>query len=116
MDMKVKGNEIVEVQPAFDTHNEGLLCVKGKFSYNFLSHPDRLKMPLVRKDGVLVETSWDEALDVITSKMKEVKKDFGSDAFAGLTSARCTNEDNYMFQKLFRSTLGTNNVDHCARL
>lgn len=116
MDMKVKGNEIVEIQPAFDAHNEGLLCVKGKFSYNFLSHPDRLKMPMVRKDGVLVEASWDEALEVITSKMKEVKEDFGSDAFAGLTSARCTNEDNYMFQKLFRSTLGTNNVDHCARL
>ncbi len=116
IDLKIKGNKVVEIQPAFDAHNEGLLCVKGKFSYNFLAHPDRLTRPLVRKDGVLAETTWDEAYNVITSKMKQLKKDFGSEAFAGLTSARCTNEDNYMFQKLFRSVLGTNNIDHCARL
>ena len=116
MDLKVKGNQIVEIQPAFDAHNEGLLCVKGKFSYNFLSHPDRLTKPLIRKDGDLVESSWDEAFDLITSKMKQTKREFGADAFAGLTSARCTNEENYMFQKMFRSVLGTNNIDHCARL
>ena len=116
LDLIVKDNQVVGVQPAMDTHNEGLLCVKGKYSYNFLSHPDRLKTPLIKKDGVFVEASWDEAYKLITDKMKRVKDHHGGDGFAGLTSARCTNEDNYIFQKLFRSVLHTNNIDHCARL
>lgn len=116
LDLLVKENQVVGVEPAMDAYNEGLLCVKGKFSYNFLSHPDRLKTPLIKKDGVFVEASWDEAYKLITDKMKQVKKDQGGDGFAGLTSARCTNEDNYIFQKLFRSVLQTNNIDHCARL
>jgi len=116
MDLVVKDNKVVDVKPAFDGLNEGLLCVKGKFSYNFLAHPDRLKKPMVKKDGVFVETSWEEAYDIIVDKMKYTKDNFGADSFAGLTSARCTNEENYLFQKMFRAVLGTNNVDHCARL
>ncbi|KDR94862.1 4Fe-4S dicluster domain-containing protein [Peptoclostridium litorale DSM 5388] len=116
IDITVKGDRIVEAKPAIGKANEGLLCVKGKFAYGFVNHPDRLKTPLVRKDGKLVETSWEEAYSIIASKITDIKAKHGAGAFAGLTSARCTNEENYLFQKLFRGVIGTNNVDHCARL
>ena len=116
MDLLVKGNKVVGVEPAFDTFNKGLLCVKGKFGYKFISHPDRLKTPLIKKDGEFVEATWDEAYRLIVSKIKKIKDENGPEAFAGLSSARCTNEENYLFQKLLRAVIGTNNVDHCARL
>ena len=87
-----------------------------EFAYNFINHPDRLKTPLIKRKGIFEEATWDEAFDVIVSKMKDVKASHGSDAFAALSSARCTTEDNYVLQKLFRGVLGTNSVDHCARL
>ncbi len=96
--------------------NDGLMCVKGKFAFNFINHPDRLKTPLIRKNGDLVEASWDEAYDLIVSKANEIKKSSGPDAFAAMSSARCTTEDNYLIQKWFRAVIGTNTVDHCARL
>lgn len=116
IDFSVKDNEIVDASPANIAPNDGLLCVKGKFGYKFVNHPDRLQRPLIRKNGVLVESTYEEAYEYISKKMKDIKEKFGSDAFAGLSSARCTNEDNFMFQKLFRGVLGTNNIDHCARL
>ncbi len=116
LDLVVKDNKVVGVDPARDAHNDGLLCVKGKFSYNYIAHPDRLKTPLIKEDGKFREATWEEAYELITNKMKSYKEDYGSDAFAGLSSARCTNEENYLFQKFFRSIIGTNNVDHCARL
>jgi len=96
--------------------NYGSLCVKGRFGWEFVNHPDRLQRPLIRRDGELVETTWDEALGFIASKLQEIKDAHGADAIAGLTSARCTNEENYLFQKFMRAVIGTNNVDHCARL
>lgn len=116
MDLLVKNNKVVGVEPADVIPNDGLLCVKGRFAYKFIDHPDRLKTPLIRKNGVLVEATWDEAYDLITSKMISTKENFGANAIAGLSSARCTNEENYLFQKLFRAVIGTNNIDHCARL
>lgn len=116
MDLIVKENQVVGAEPAFDGLNKGLLCVKGKFGYKFINHPDRLKTPLIKKDGEFVEATWDEAYRLIASKIKKTKEEFGAEAFGGLTSARCTNEENYLFQKLFRAVIGTNNVDHCARL
>jgi len=116
IDLVVKGNKVVRVDPAPDQVNDGMLCVKGKFAYHFIDHKDRLTHPLIRKKGVLEKATWDEALDLITSKMKDAKENFGPDSIAGLTSARCTNEDNYVFQKFFRGVIGTNTVDHCARL
>lgn len=116
LEVKVKDNKVVEIQPFKGTPNEGLLCVKGKFGYPFINHPDRLKTPLIRKNGVLVEADWNEAYNLIVSRMKETKENYGSDSFGGFSSARCTNEENYLFQKLFRAAIGTNNVDHCARL
>jgi predicted molibdopterin-dependent oxidoreductase YjgC len=116
MDLLTKGGKVVGVQPANGDANNGLLCVKGKFGYNFINHPDRLKAPLVRKDGILVETTWEEAYSVIADKYMAIKAENGADAFAGLTSARVTNEENYLFQKMVRTVFGNNNVDHCARL
>ncbi|SDL11710.1 4Fe-4S dicluster domain-containing protein [Natronincola ferrireducens] len=116
MDLLVKDNKIVEVLPADGPSNDGLLCVKGRFSYNFVGHPDRLKKPLVRKNGKLEEATWEEAYEVITSKVKEVKEENGPDAIAGFSSARGLTEENYLMMKLMRGVIGTNNIDHCARL
>ena len=96
--------------------NEGNLCVKGRYGFQFIHHPDRLTTPLVRKDGELVPASWDEAFGLVATRLAEVVRKHGADAVAGFASARCTNEENYLFQKFMRAILGTNNVDHCARL
>lgn len=116
MDLIVKGNKVVGVEPANGPSNNGLLCVKGKFAYPFINHPDRLKTPLIKRNGKFEEATWDEAYELIAQKINETKDKDGTDAFAGLTSARCTNEENYLFQKFFRAVIGTNSVDHCARL
>ncbi len=114
--LHVSRNEVVRVTSKKDTINEGWLCVKGRFGYSFINSPDRLKTPLIRKDGKLVEASWDEAFSLIAERLGAIKKQHGPDAIGGLASARCTNEENYLFQKLMRAAIGTNNVDHCARL
>lgn len=116
MDLLVNKDKVVGVEPAFDAFNKGLLCVKGKFGYNFISHPDRLKTPLIKRNGKFEEATWEEAYKLIKEKIVDTKKNKGPESFAGLSSARCTNEENYLFQKLFRGVIGTNNVDHCARL
>ncbi len=116
VDLRVKGNRVVEVKPVDKAPNYGSLCVKGRFGFNFLAHPDRLTSPLIKRDGKFEKASWDEALDLIVSKMKGIKEEFSANAIAGFSSARATTEENYLFQKLFRAGLGTNNVDHCARL
>ncbi|SHJ96569.1 4Fe-4S dicluster domain-containing protein [Anaerobranca californiensis DSM 14826] len=115
--LEVKNDEIVGVSSYFDSPvNGGHLCVKGRFGWDFVNSPDRLKKPLIKKDGKFQEATWEEAIELISTKFKEIKEKYGSDAFAGLASARVTNEDNFAFQKLFRAVLGTNNIDHCARL
>ena len=96
--------------------NRGRTCVKGRFGYDFANHPDRLDTPLVRRDGELVEATWDEALDLVAGKLAEIREEHGGDAIAVLSSAKCTNEENYLLQKFTRAVLGTNNIDHCARL
>ncbi len=95
------------------TVNQGSLCVKGRFGIaEFIHHPERLTTPLVRRDGKLTEATWDEALDLIASKLNS----YSNDQVAVISSAKCTNEDNYIIQKFARAVLGTNNIDHCARL
>ncbi len=106
----------MDATPAYGPSNQGLLCVKGKFAYDFINHKDRLKYPMIRKNGKLERATWEEALDLVASKIKEVKENYGPDAVAGFSSARTVNEDNYLFQKFIRAAVGTNNVDHCARL
>ena len=115
MDVYVSDGRIRHVLGAEDGHNEGSLCVKGRFALDFTSHPDRLKTPLVRRGGDLVPASWDEALDLVAQGLLSARAAHGPDSLGFLASARCTNEENYLFQKLARR-LGTNNVDHCARL
>ncbi len=112
----VKDDKVVRVRGVDAKPNNGRLCVKGRFGYEFINSSDRLTKPLIKKNGEFVEASWDEALDLVASKFSSVKEKYGSDAIAGLASARCTNEDNYVFQKFMRAVIGTNNVDHCARL
>jgi len=114
--LHVKDNQVVRVTSPASSINEGWLCVKGRFGYGFLKSDDRLREPMIRKNGELVPVSWEEAIGYTAKRMGEIKKKHGADALAGLSSARCTNEDNYLFQKLFRAVVGTNNVDHCARL
>ena len=110
-------NQVVRVSSRSDNHNRGWLCVKGRFGYEFISSKDRLTTPLIRREkgGKLEPASWDEALGLVVAKMTAIKEKHGADALGGLASARCTNEENYLFQKLMRVGLGTNNVDHCAR-
>ncbi len=110
-------NRVIRVSSRENTLNEGWLCSKGRFGFEFINKPDRLRTPLIRrrKDGPLEPASWDEALGLISSRFEGIKKEHGPDALGGLSSARCTNEENYAFQKFFRTVIGTNNIDHCAR-
>jgi predicted molibdopterin-dependent oxidoreductase YjgC len=97
--------------------NYGDLCVKGRFGHNFIQHPDRLTTPMIRRHkGMPLEpVKWDEALDFMGQAFSKIRGEKGPDALAGLSSARCTTEENYAFQKFFRAGVGTNNVEHCAR-
>ncbi|MFP4268231.1 MAG: formate dehydrogenase subunit alpha [Spirochaetaceae bacterium] len=96
--------------------NDGRLCVKGRFGYDFVHSPDRLTTPLIKRDGVFEEASWEEALELIASRFGEIREKHGPEALAGYSSAKCTNEDTYLFQKFIRIAFGTNNIDYCTRL
>jgi predicted molibdopterin-dependent oxidoreductase YjgC len=115
--LEVLDGRIIGVWPA-KTHEVagGKLCIKGWNVDEFVYHEDRLQTPLIRKNGDLVEATWDEALSLITEKLSAIKAESGPDSIALLSSAKCTNEENYLMQKLARAVIGTNNVDHCARL
>lgn len=109
----VRGNRVVFIEGDRDNPiNRGRLCVKGRYGYEFINHPERLRKPLIRKNGGFVETGWDEAIDIVA---KNFRKYIG-DSFACLSSAKATNEDNYVIQKFTRAVMKTNNIDHCARL
>lgn len=96
--------------------NKGMLCVKGRFGLDFIDAPDRLRQPLVRRDGELQEATWDEALAVVAERLRQVKEEHGPDAIGFFSSAKVTNEENYALQRFAREVIGTNNIDHCARL
>lgn len=109
----VRGNRIVNVRGDFENpSNLGRLCVKGRFGYDFINHPDRLTDPLVKQNGEFVKTNWEDALNFVAEKLAG----YEPDEVAVLSSARCTNEENYVIQKFARAVLKTNSVDHCARL
>ncbi|MEE8473159.1 MAG: formate dehydrogenase subunit alpha [Dehalococcoidia bacterium] len=112
--LEVKDGEVLRITPDLEgAANLGQACVKGRFGVaETINHPERLTTPLVRKNGKLEEATWDEALDLVVSKLAGYKPQ----ELAVITSAKCTNEDNYVMQKFSRAVLGTNNVDHCARL
>ncbi|MFC2072012.1 formate dehydrogenase subunit alpha [Chloroflexota bacterium] len=126
----IRDNKIVSVRGDPEgPSNKGSLCVKGRWGYDFVAHTDRLTTPLIRIAGtprgaahngqvhdIFREATWDEALEVVSERLLEIKQTHGPDSLAALSSAKCTNEENYVMQKFTRAVLGTNNVDHCARL
>lgn len=111
-----KTNTLVRVDGADGIPNRGSTCVKGVFGLEFLGRSDRLTTPLIRREGELQPASWKEALDLVASRFAELKAESGPDSMAFLSSAKTTNEDNYLMQKFARAVVGTNNIDHCARL
>jgi len=111
------GDRIVGVEPSpGNPVNHGMLCVKGWNAHEFVSSPERLTKPLVRKEGKLTEAGWDEALGTVARRLKEIRDASGPRSLAFLCSAKVSNEENFLLMKLARAALRTNNVDHCARL
>ncbi len=114
---EVLDGEIVGVIPAKEHPiSQGRLCIKGWNAVSFVYHPDRLKTPLIRRGDNFEEATWDEALSLVAERLGTIKAESGPNSIAFLSSAKCTNEENYLMQKLARAVIGTNNVDHCARL
>ena len=115
--LEVLDGEIVGTLPQKDHPiNEGKLCIKGWSAHEFIYADGRLTKPLIRKGDKLEEASWDEALQYVAKRLLELKEKHGPDSLGCFSSAKCTNEENYLLQKIFRAVIGTNNVDHCARL
>lgn len=111
-----KDEQLVKAMGNNDGPNEGHLCVKGRFGFDFVQSDKRLTKPLINKNGKHEEATWEEALDLLAKKFSEIKTSSGPDSIMAFSSAKCTNEDNYLMQKFMRAVIGTNNVDHCARL
>ena len=117
LEASIKDNKVVAINTPKETEvNAGHTCIKGRYAFGFYDHPDRLKSPLIKRNGKFEEVSWDEAYDFIKKKLNKITKENGADAVAGISSARCTNEENYVFQKMIRAVIGTNNIDCCARI
>ena len=115
--LHVQDNKVVDVTGVEDVApNFGSLCVKGRFGFDFINSSERLTAPLIKEDGEFREASWDEALDLVAKRFMDIKGQHGADSFGMLTSARVTNEENYIANKFTRAVLKTNNIDHCARL
>lgn len=117
LDVATKDEEIISITAPYDAEvNQGHTCLKGRYAFKFYDHPERLRSPMIRKNGQLENVSWDEAYDYIVSKFINIREKHGPDAIAGISSARCTNEENYLMQKFIRAVVGTNNIDCCARV
>jgi len=115
--LHVQEGKVIKVTGVEDVGpNYGSLCVKGRFGYEFINHEERLTRPLIKENGEFREASWDEALEHVAQRFKKVREKNGSDSIGVFCSARMTNEENYVAQKFTRAALGTNNIDHCARL
>ena len=110
-----KDRHILKVEPLDGPTNGISTCVKGKFGWDFVNSADRLTKPLIREGGKFREASWDEALDVVARKFREIKAKNGPDSLAFVSSSKCTNEESYLMQKLARVVIGTNNMDNCSR-
>ena len=117
LNLHIKDDFIYKVTSPFDSPtNQGNLCVKGRFGYDYVHSKDRLTQPLMRKNDELVPASWDDAMGHVAQRLLEIRDKYGPDSIGFLVSAKCTNEENYLMQKVARGLIGTNNVDHCARL
>ncbi|MFN7267001.1 MAG: formate dehydrogenase subunit alpha, partial [Bacteroidota bacterium] len=117
LEVAVDAGKVKSIQAPYEAAvNQGHTCLKGRFAFSFYDHPDRLRTPLIRRNGELTPATWEEAYNYIAEKLTSIKKEFGPDYIAGISSARCTNEENYLMQKFIRAVVGTNNIDSCARV
>ncbi|MEZ5056652.1 MAG: formate dehydrogenase subunit alpha [Saprospiraceae bacterium] len=117
LDVKLQNDKIASIQAPYDAEvNSGHTCLKGRYAFKFYDHPDRLRYPLIKKNGQFEEASWEEAYDFIYERLTALKENYGPDSIAGIASARTTNEENYLMQKFIRAVIGTNNIDGCARV
>ena len=117
LDVATVNGKIKSIQAPYDADvNQGHTCLKGRYAFAFYNHPDRLRSPMIKRNGEFVEVSWNEAYDFIASELIRIKDTYGPDSIAGISSARGTNEENYLMQKFIRAVIGTNNIDSCARV
>ena len=117
LDISTNNGEILSIQEPYDAEvNQGHTCLKGRYAFKFYDHPERLNSPMIKRDGVFEKVSWDEVYDYLAGKLNGYKEEYGADSIAGISSSRCTNEENYLMQKFMRAAVGTNNIDGCARV
>lgn len=117
LEVSTRNGEILSITSPYDADaNSGHTCLKGRYAFKFYNHPDRLTSPLIKRNGVFEEASWEEAYGFIADKLQAIKATHGPDAIAGISSARTPNEENYLMQKFMRAVIGTNNIDCCARV
>ncbi len=117
LEVSSSNGEILSIQAPYDAEvNQGHACVKGRFAFTFYNHSDRLNSPLIKRNGEFEKVSWEEAYDFIAARLSASITEFGPDSIAGISSSRCTNEENYLMQKFIRTVIGTNNIDGCARV
>jgi formate dehydrogenase major subunit len=117
LEVKVKEGKVAGITAPYSAEaNQGHTCLKGRYAFKFYDHPERLRTPLIKRNGEFVPVSWEEAYDFIVDGFVRIREQHGPDALAGVSSARCPNEENYLMQKFFRVQVGTNNIDACARV
>ncbi len=117
LDVSTRSGEILSIQAPYDAEvNQGHTCLKGRYAFKFYDHPERLDAPMIKRNGAFEKVTWEEAYNYIAGKLTHFKNEFGPDSIAGISSARCTNEENYLMQKFIRAVIGTNNIDGCARV
>ncbi len=117
LEVSTTNGDVVSITAPYDAEvNQGHTCLKGRYAFKFYDHPERLRSPMIRRNGALEDVSWEEAYDFIAEKLDSYKATYGPDAIAGISSSRCTNEENYLMQKFIRAVIGTNNIDGCARV
>lgn len=117
LDISTNNGKILSITAPYDAEvNQGHTCIKGRYAFKFYDHPERLNSPMIKRNGKFEKVSWDEVYDYISEKLSSYKTEFGADSIAGISSSRCTNEENYLMQKFFRAVINTNNIDGCARV
>jgi predicted molibdopterin-dependent oxidoreductase YjgC len=113
----VKGNRVIKVTSDFDAPvNQGNLCIKGRYGYDFINSFERIKHPLIRKGERMYSVSWEEALEHVATNFRRLIKKYGNESVGAFSSSRCTNEENYLLAKFVRTVFRSNNVDNCARV
>lgn len=117
LEVATSNGEVMSIQAPYDAEvNQGHTCLKGRYAFKFYNHPERLNSPMIKRNGEFEKVSWEDAYDYIVNKLTTYKSEFGPDSIAGISSSRCTNEENYLMQKFIRTVVGTNNIDGCARV